>query len=164
MSNTELPAKLRQVLAITQSAGDENGGMSEEKYDQAKAESGKPGVVIAMEDAEGQNAPAKDKHGRTFFEVSIHPFVEQIADEDGEAVEGEWMNASGSGFSDQFGDELDDYPDAMFRKGWSVSSWVRDGDGNQDDVDEEEFPSYATAIVRAEELAERYRVRINHRY
>ncbi|QIK78381.1 hypothetical protein G7077_05130 [Sphingomonas piscis] len=82
-------------------------------------------------------------------------------------MDGDCGNPSGGEFSDEFGDDLDGYPDAMFRKGWSVTSWVRDGDeddGDIDVVDDEEFPDYDTAIVRAEELAAQYRVDIDHRY
>ena len=164
MNIEELPFDLRQVLAITQSAGDENGWMSEEEYEQAQAELRKLGVVIAMEGGKGEDAPAKDKNGRTFFEVSIHPWVQQIADEHGEVVEGDRENPSASEFNDEFGDDPDDYSDTMFRKTWSVSSWVRDNDGNEDFVDDEDFPDYDTAIVRAEELAGQYHVGIDHRY
>lgn len=41
---------------------------------------------------------------------------------------------------------------------------LRDSDGSKHMIDNEEFPDYETAIVRAKELAERYRVRIDHRY
>jgi len=169
MNNAELPLNLRKVMAIIQSAGDENGWMSEEEYERTQTELRKLGVVTTMEGGEGEDEPpATDEHGRTFFEVSIHPFVEQVADKNGKPVDGDWVNPSGSEFSDKFGDDLDGYPDAMFRKGWSVSSWVRDhdedDDGDIDVVDDEEFPDYDTAIVRAEELAAQYRVEIDHRY
>ena len=162
MNNTELPLALR---AIIQNAANNNGWTSEEEYKQTQAELRKLGAVAMMHNSNGNGQPpATDKHGRPFFEVSIHPFVEQVADEDGEPVDGDWHNPSGGDFSDEFGDELDGYPDAMFRKGWSVSSWVRDANGNDDDVDDEEFPDYDTAMARAEELAALYRVRIDHRY
>ena len=164
MNIEELPLHLRQVLAITQNAGDENGWMSEEEYEQTQAELRKLGVVIAMESVGGKGTPATDEDGRTFFEVSIHPWVQQIADEDGEAVDGDRVNPDGSEFSDEYGDDLDDYPDSMFRKTWSVSSWVRDNDGNQDVVDDDDIPDYETAIVRARELAGKYHVGIDHRY
>lgn len=164
MNIAELPLDLRQVLAIIQNAGDENGWMSEEEYEQAQAALLKLGVVIAKEGVGGEGTPATDNNGRTFFEVSIHPWVQQFADEHGEAVEGDRENPSASEFGDEFGDELDDYPDAMFRKGWSVSSWVRDNDGNENFVDDEDFPDYETAIVRARELAGKYHVGIDHRY
>lgn len=164
MNNPLLPSNLRQAMAIIQNAGDENGWMSEEEYKRNQAELRKLGV-ITMQGGQAQGTPPlKDKHGRTFFEVSIHPFVEQVADGNGEPVEGDWSNTSGGEFSEEFGDDLDGYPDAMFRKGWSVSSWVRDHDGDIDVVDEEEFPDYDTAIIRAEELAAQYRVGIDHRY
>lgn len=108
--------------------------------------------------------PASDQHGRKFLEVVIHPFVEMIADEDGEPVDdGEWTNASGGEYSDEFGDDLDDYPNDMFRKGWSVSSWV-EHEGDLDVVDEEEFDDRASALARSQELAALYRVPIDHRY
>ena len=109
-------------------------------------------------------SPTTDQFGREFCEVVIHPFVEMIADEDGEAVEdGEWTNASGGEYSDEFGNDLDDYPDEMFRKGWSVTSWV-DNNGDVDIVDEQEFPDRTSALARAQELAARYRVYIVFRY
>ena len=164
MNNEELPLNLRKAMAIMQNAGDANGWMSKEEYKRTQAELRKLGV-ITMQGGEGEDeSPATDKHGRTFFEVSIHPFVEQVADEHGNPVDGDWSNPSGGEFSDEFGDDLDGYPDAMFRKGWSVSSWVRGHDGSSIDVDEEEFPDYDTAIIRAEELAAQYRVGIDHRY
>lgn len=107
--------------------------------------------------------PVRTCSGRAFVEVSIHPFVERIADEDGEPLEGgecEWFNASGS----EYGDELDDYPDDQFRKGWSVTSWVQDDEGMIDEVDDEEFLDFESAMARADELAEKYRVDIDHRY
>ena len=169
MNNAELPLNLRKAMAIIQNAGDENGWVSEEEHKRTQAELRKLGVVTTMEGGQaGDELPATDEQGRTFFEVSIHPFVVQVADENGEPVDGDWSNPSGGEFSDEFGDDLDCYPDAMFRKGWSVSSWVRDGDedddGDIDAVDDEEFPDYDTAILRAEELAAQYRVEIDHRY
>ena len=123
-------------------------------------------VFTAINDpAEESTSPVIDARGLPFFEVSIHPFVQQIADEDGEVEEGEWSSASGGEFSDVYGDELEGYPDDMFRKGWSVSSWAGDPDsGDIEDVDDEEFPDYETAISRAQELAAKYRVGIDHRY
>lgn len=106
----------------------------------------------------------KDQFGREFCEVVIHPFVEMIADDSGEPIDdGEWTNASGGEYSDEFGNDLDDYPDEMFRKGWSVTSWV-DDNGNVDIVDEQEFPDRTSALARAQELAARYRVNIDHSY
>jgi hypothetical protein len=108
--------------------------------------------------------PSTDQHGRNFIEVAIHPFVEMVADENGEPVDdGEWTNASGGEYSDEFGSDLDDYPDEMFRKGWSVTLWV-DDNGDVDIVDEQEFPDRTSALARAQELAARYRVNIDHRY
>lgn len=108
--------------------------------------------------------PVIDQRGRNFYEVVIHPFVEMIADEDGEPLDdGEWTNASGGEYSDEFGNDLDDYPDEMFRKGWSVTSWV-DDNGDVDIVDEQEFPDRTSALARAQELATRYCVKIDHRY
>ena len=105
-----------------------------------------------------------DQSDREFCEVVIHPFVEMVADENGEPVDdGEWTNASGGEYSDEFGNDLDDYPDEMFRKGWSVTSWV-DDNGDVEIADEEEFPDYASALARAKELAARYGVNIDHRY
>ena len=123
-------------------------------------------TIVDYDLEDDDDTPSMDSKGRTFSEVSIHPFVQQIADEDGDAIEdGEWSNASGGEFSDEFGDELDDYPDEMFRKGWSVSSWVRNADGSDIDVvDEEEFDDYETAIERAEELADEYGVEVDERY
>lgn len=109
-------------------------------------------------------SPLTDQFGREFCEVVIHPFVEMVTDESGEPVDdGEWTNASGGEYSDEFGNELDDYPDEMFRKGWSVTSWV-DDNGGVDIVDEEEFPDRTSALARAQELAVRYCVNIDHRY
>lgn len=119
-------------------------------------------TTIVMTDA--SSSSASDQMGRKFHEVVIHPFVEMIADEDGEPIDdGEWTNASGGEYSDEFGDDLDDYPDDMFRKGWSVSSWV-EHEGGVDVVDEEEFDDRASALARAQELAVQYRVPIDHRY
>lgn len=110
------------------------------------------------------NPPATDQRDREFCEVVIHPFVEMVADENGEPVDdGEWTNASGGEYSDEFGHDLDDYPDTMFRKGWSVTSWV-DDNGDVDIVDEQEFPDRTSALARAQELAARYGVNIDHRY
>jgi hypothetical protein len=165
MNNAELPLNMRKAIEIIQSAKHENGWMSAEEFKRTRAELRKLGVVTMMQGGNGNGQPpATDKHGRTFYEVSIHPFVEQIADEDGEPVDGDWSNPSGGEFSDEFGDDLDGYPDAMFRKGWSVSSWVRDHKGDIDDVDDEEFADYDTAIARAEHFATKYGVRIDHRY
>lgn len=178
-SNAQLPLKLREAMAIIQSAGNDNGWMSEEDYRRTQSELGKLGITVFTtvedyDDDDDDEAPVMDKHGRTFFEVSIHPFVQQVADEDGEPVDGDWVNSSGSVWNNEFGDDLDGYPDAMFRKGWSVSSWVgtpildEDGDLESyediEDVDDEEFPDYDTAIARAGELAAQYRVDIDHRY
>ncbi len=107
MNNAELPLNLRKVMAIIQSAGDENGWMSEEEYERTQTELRKLGVVTTMEGGEGEDEPpATDEHGRTFFEVSIHPFVEQVADKNEKPVDGDWVNPSGSEFSDKFGGHL----------------------------------------------------------
>ena len=161
MNNTELPLALR---AIIQNAANNNGWTSKEQYEHTQAELRKIGIVTVLHNGMriGQ-PPATDKHGRPFFEVSIHPFVQQVADENGEPMKGNWSNTSGGQFTREFGDDLDGYPDAMFRKGWSVSSWVQD-ENQIDGVDDEEFPDYDTAIVRAEELAALYRVQIDYRY
>lgn len=167
MSNTELPLDVRKALEIMQNANAQakDGWMSAEEYNRTCAELRKLGVNVVTTTERGEDEPpATDKYGRTFCEVSIHPFVEQIADEDGEPVDGDWCNASGGDWSDEFGDELDGYPDAMFLKGWSVTSWVRNRDGGIHEVDDEEFPDYDSAIARAEELAALYRVDIDHRY
>lgn len=148
-----------------------SGWMTEEEHDRIKADLSELGFKVFIEtnaiDEHADDA-VTDEHGRTFFEVSIHPIVQQVADENGKPLDGDWFNPSGSEFSEEFGDELDDYPEAMFRKGWSVSSWVRedddDEDGDIDVVDDEEFPDYEAAIIRAEELATKYRVEIDHRY
>lgn len=109
-------------------------------------------------------SPIKDQFGRDFCEVVIHPFVEMIADDNGEPIDdGEWTNASGGEYSDEFGNDLDDYPDEMFRKGWSVTSWV-DDNGDVDIVDQQEFPDRTSALACAQELAARYCVKIDHRY
>jgi hypothetical protein len=109
--------------------------------------------------------PAIHGNGKAFFEVSIHPFVQQIADEDGEVEDGDWSNTAGGEWSDEYGNELEGYPDEMFRKGWCVSSWAGDpASSDIEDVDDEEFPDYETAISRAQELAAKYRVGIDHRY
>jgi hypothetical protein len=116
-------------------------------------------------DSSMSEGPAICDNGKAFLEVSIHPFIQQRADEDGEVEYGDWANASGGEFSDEYGDELEGYPDEMFRKGWSVSSWVSDPDsGDIEDFDDEEFPDYETAISRAQQLAAKYRVGIDHRY
>jgi hypothetical protein len=95
--------------------------------------------------------------------VSIHPFVEQYADKDGDPVDdGYCCNASGGDHSDEFGDDLDGYPDEMFRKGWSATSWARAP--NTREVDDEEFPDYESAIAYAQQLSQKYRVKIDHRY
>jgi hypothetical protein len=155
-------------MEIIQSAKADNGWMSQDEYNRTCAELSKLGikVVTTMTDEKGEVLPpATDKHGRSFFEVSIHPFVEQFADEDGDPVEdGYRLNPSGGEWSDEFGDDLDGYPDEMFRKGWSVTSWARDHDGHIGCDDDEEFPDYDTAIARAQELATQYRVPIDHRY
>ena len=176
MNNPNMSPEVRKALAIMQSAGDENGRMSAEEYNRACAELRKLGVMVATT-TDYEDGPATDEHGRTFFEVSIHPFAMQIADEDGDPIDedDQWsFNPSGSEWSGEYGDELDGYPDEMFRKGWSVTSWVGtpifDDDGDLelhediDDVDDEEYPDYDTAIARAEELATLYRVDIDHRY
>ena len=165
--NTELTPSARKALEIIQNAGDENGLMTEEEYYRTQAELRKLGIMVAttMEDDEAEDlSPAQDQHGRTFSEVSIHPFAQQIADEDGEPEDGGCFNPSGSEWSDEFGDDLDDYPDEMFRKGWSVTSWVTGRDGSIGNVDDEEFPDFEAAIARAEELASQYRVNIDHCY
>jgi hypothetical protein len=148
---------------IIQSAQTKDGWMTKEEHDRISAELRKLGINVVTT-TNYEDGPVTDEHGRTFDEVCIHPFVEQYADEDGEEVEGDWSNASGGEYSDEFGDDLDDYPDTMFRKGWSVTSWARDKSGDIYDVDDEEYPDYDTAIARAEELAAKYRVDIDHRY
>lgn len=123
------------------------------------------GLIVSTAANDESTSPVIEARDLTFSEVSIHPFVQQIADEDGEVEDGDWSNASGGEFSDEYGDELEGYPDEMFRKGWSVSSWASDTDsGDIDSIDDEEFPDYETAISRAEELAAKYQVGIDHRY
>lgn len=166
--NTELPSTGHKAQEIMQSAQTENGWISQDEHDRLGAELRKLGIKVVTT-TEYDEPPATDEHGRTFFEVMIHPFVVQIVDEDGDPIdedEQEWFNPSGSEWSDEFGDDLDGYPDEMFRKGWSVSSWVRVGDNDEhmEEVDDEEYPDYDTAIARAEELAAKYRVDIDHRY
>lgn len=163
--------KVREIIQSAQT--NEDGWMSKAEHDRLSAELRKLGINVVTS-TNYEEGPATDEHGRTFFEVSIHPFVEQFADPYGNEVDGEWSNAGGGEYSDEFGDDLDRYPDTMFRKGWSVSSWVGtpvfDDEGDLelhediDVVDDEEYPDYDTAIARAEELAALYRVDIDHRY
>ena len=162
MINTELPLIARKAQEIIQSAKTEDGWMTKEEHDRLSAELRKLGINVVTT-TNYEDGPATDEYGCTFTKVSIHPFVERVANEDGEPIEGDWSNASGGEYSDEFGDDLDDYPDAMFLKGWSVSSWVDDG-GEPATVDNEEFPDYDTAFARAEELAALYRVDIDHSY
>lgn len=107
---------------------------------------------------------AKTEDGWTFFEVSIEPLVEQIADENGEPMEGNIEPPRGGEYSDEFGDELYDYPDAMFYKFWSVLSWARDDHGEVEYVDGENHLTYDAAIAHAKALAQKYNVPINHRH
>lgn len=161
---------------IVQSAQTKDGWMTKEEHDRINAELRKLGINV-ITSTEHEDEPATDEHGRTFFEVSIHPFAVQIVDEDGDPIDedDQWsFNPSGSEWSGEYGDDLDGYPDEMFLKGWSVSSWVgtpifdEEGDlelhEDIDEVDDEDFPDYDTAIARAEELAKKYRVDIDHRY
>lgn len=164
INNTEQSLLATKVAEIIQSAESVDGMMTMEEHDRVCEELRKIGVTVIELPDDEEPIPLKDEHGRTFFQVMIHPFIQEIADEDGEPVDGEWCNASGSPWSDEFGDELDDYPDEMFRKGWSVSSWVQDPQGGIDAVDDEEFDDYDTANARAIELADRYGVAIDHCY
>lgn len=155
--------KVREIIQSAQT--NEDGWMSKAEHDRLSAELRKLGINV-MTTIAHDDEPATDEPDCTFYEVSIHPFVEQFADPYGNEVDGEWSNASGGEYSDEFGDDLDGYPDTMFRKGWSVTSWARVGDNDEHImcVDDEEYPDYDTTIARAEELAALYRVDIDHRY
>ena len=156
-----------KVEEIMKNAIDEDGQMTDEAANQARAELAKLGInVIGQRGQSSAGQPVTDEHGRTFFEVSIHPFAEQYANWRGQPVQGDWFNTSGSDLSDVFGDEPEDYPPSMFRTGWSVTSWVRvgDDDDHMDEVDDEEFSDFETANAFAEMLAEKYNVPIDHRY
>jgi hypothetical protein len=150
--NTELPLTARKAQEIIQSATTEDRWMTEEEHDRMSAELRKLGIKV-LTTTHYEEGPATDEHGRTFFEVSIHPFAVQIVDEDGDPIDedDQWsFNPSGSEWSDEYGDDLDGYPDDMFLKGWSVSSWVgtpifdEEGDlelhEDIDVVDDEAYP------------------------
>ena len=160
MTNNKINDVIESVKSIIQSASNDNGWMSESEYNRVNAQLRKLGItVITAQEPLDIPVPANPAVDTDIIEVSIHPFVEKIADENGESVDGEWFNPCGSDYSDEFGDELDGYPNAMFRKGWSVSTW------SSVDVDiDEEFDDYETAIARAVELADQYGVEIDHRY
>jgi hypothetical protein len=47
---------------------------------------------------------------------------------------------------------------------WEVHSFASDGQGGGMIVDEDDFPDFDAAIAHAEKLAQKYGVRIDHRY
>lgn len=159
MTNNKINDVIESVKSIIQSASNDNGWMSESEYNRVNADLRKLGITVITTQEPLDLPVSVEPTVDDIIEVSIHPFVQQIADENGEEIEGDWSNASGGEYSDEFGDELDDYPDAMFRKGWSVSTWTSvDGD-----IDEE-FDDYETAIARAADLADKHGAVIDHRY
>jgi hypothetical protein len=160
----------RNVQEIVKAAMDEDNEITEDAADKACAELAKLGIGVFGQ--RGQSAyaqPVAYKHGRTFFEVMIYPFAAQIADEDGDPIDEDDQlpfNASGSEWSNEYGNLPEDYPADMFRTGWSVSSWVGKGDNDpcMHEVEDEEFSDFETANAFAELLAEMYHVPIDHRY
>ena len=175
MNRSELPQNLLAAMAIIQNSGNEDGWMSEHEHRRPEAELGnlELKVVIAVneEDHRGDDAPGTDEEGRTFFEVSLTPLVKQIADESGAPFTGNAFCPLDGISSENAREPFDGYPDAMYQKWWSVTSWALDGDCDYDDdddaeenlipVDEEDFPDFESAIACAEALASRYRVVIN---